>query len=107
LVSANQKTVELFYLLQRAFKMGYETKIVRQSLPSGTYYPALMGGVPSPMVDGIHKIPLSSPDEPGDWRFREMHIMPAMQYSTSPGALTSTVLPYECLVIWEKYKEEE
>jgi hypothetical protein len=87
--------------------MSYETKIVRQSLPSCTYYPALMGGVPSSMVDGCHKIPLSPPDEPGDWRFREMHIMPAIQCNASPGVPATTVLPHECLVIWEKYKEEE
>lgn len=54
---------------------------------------------------------LVPPDQSGDWRLREMTLMPAMKmggtFLCPEGSVyvPTECQPTECLVIWERYKE--
>lgn len=91
--------------------MGFETRIVRQNMPSVTH-DAKVGtrGEFSKSVVGL--VP---PDESGEWRYREMQLMPSYHMSPSYTVLQgvnynvpgdTTVPPCEILVVWERYEEE-
>lgn len=91
--------------------MGFETRIVRQNMPSVTHNAMVgVGGEFGKSVMGL--VP---PDESGEWRYREMQLMPSYQMSPSytvlqgasysvPGG--TSLPPYEILVVWERYEEE-
>ena len=86
--------------------MTFETRMTRQFMPTATI---LEGGVPALGSSSVCLIP---PDPPGDWRFREMQMIPAFQAESSRYVGPDTALsparfqPTEVLVIWEKYKED-
>jgi hypothetical protein len=90
--------------------MSFETKVVRQFIPTSSASPSTSPASPGSVLE------LIQPDDSGGWRYREMIMLEPSQYDpgytvtpdlgyTVPGK--STVSPYEALVIWERYKENE
>lgn len=79
--------------------------MTRQFMPVATL---LEGGIPTLGSSSVDLIP---PDPHGDWRFREMQMIPAFQAESvryvGPDQAMSPARhqPTEVLVIWEKYKE--
>jgi hypothetical protein len=84
--------------------MTFETKIVRQTMPTVTMMPnGFAKNVPTEYGDMIALIP---PDTSGEWRYREMQILPAFQPASLLGQNPPVAQPSECLVVWERYKEK-
>lgn len=81
--------------------MNFEVKIVRQMIPENS---VRFGGVP---INDASMLDMMPPDQSGQWRFREFKILDPMQPSTpiSSSYTPAGVTPFECVVIWEKYKE--
>lgn len=86
--------------------MIYETKVVRQNMPSQTALPHVVPGLGQSMID------LIPPDNTGAWRYREMQVLKTDAYEAgySVSARDYQVPPkhqptMELLVIWERYKE--
>jgi hypothetical protein len=84
--------------------MSFETRIIRQSLPSQTIFVAAYGVSPPSPTNGANMLPLIPPDSSGAWRYREMKILDPVQPVSNS---TLGVQAFECLVVWERYIEEQ